>query len=293
MTAADDGLGRRALRVLRVAYLPLALAFVFAAGWGAREVVLDLLARMSWAALAATVALYALLHLLSPAFAHFALRAAGTAIPYRRALAIHVSRLPARYLPGGIWHTVSRVADLRAAGVAPRTLATLVALENSVPVAVAVIGGVAALGASASRPWIALAAAAIAGLIALPWLLERRWVLAVRLDRRHYAACVALMLGFWSLAALAFLVYFRAFPDASSAPALHVVSAYLLAWASGFVAVFAPQGVGVFEAMVGSMLGGALSFAALVSLALGFRLVVLVADLACWSALLLLRARRR
>ena len=66
---------------------------------------------------------------------------------------------------------------------------------------------------------------------------------------------------------------------------------YLFSWGVGFLAVFAPQGIGVFE-MVGSQLMqsplGFVGFAALIG---GFRLVILVADLLVWIAYHLLRGK--
>jgi hypothetical protein len=59
---------------------------------------------------------------------------------------------------------------------------------------------------------------------------------------------------------------------------IHTAASYLFSWGVGYISVFAPQGIGIFEIVAGKMLilpisiGGAIAFIA------GFRIVSLAAD---------------
>lgn len=284
---------KAAVKAARWLFAPAAVAFLLAAAWRSRDLFATLLEQAAWAPLLAAVVLWALLHLLSPVFTCLVLRDTGTELPYLAALQIHVSRLPARYLPGGIWHTVSRVVDLHRLGVGKAQLTSMVVLENTVPVAAALLlGGVFLL--SGERPTLGWAAALSgAGVLALPPLLMRHriWKDWPRVRPRTFVATTSVSLAFWLIAGAAFVCYWSAFPEVrSDAPFIEVYGSYLLAWSAGFLSVFAPQGIGVFEAVIGTLLKGALPFAGAAVLAAGFRSASLAADMLAWSALHIVRS---
>src|SRR5665213_2821880 len=110
--AIAGNLARRVMATSRWLFGPAALLFLMVAGWRARVVFPMVLEQTDAAPLVVTVLVWTSLHLLTPVFSWIVLRELGADIGYRTLLAIHVGRLPARYLPGGIWHTVSRVMDL-------------------------------------------------------------------------------------------------------------------------------------------------------------------------------------
>src|SRR6185503_4564017 len=80
------------------------------------------------------------MHFLSPLVAVIIL-GQSRRLHYRDAFVIHASRLPSKYLPGGIWHTVARVADFRGIGYSPSLLAEFVLFENAVAAAIALFLG--------------------------------------------------------------------------------------------------------------------------------------------------------
>ena len=284
---------RRAVAASRWLFGPAALALLAVAGWRSREVFGAVLDRTEPAPLAAAVALWMLAHLLAPWSSTIVLGALDARVRYRDLLAIHVARLPARYLPGGIWHTVSRVMDLHRRGIGRRELTIMVVLENSLPLATAALLGGACLCIAGNVRWPAVAAVAAA-----PLVLGAAWI-ALRHRRlrpdgpfglRPFLAATGASAVFWLLAAASFYSYWCAFPDArASAGALQIVGTYLVAWAAGFASVFAPQGLGVFEAVAAMFLQGGLGFASAAVLVAGFRLVLLAADLLAWLALFVLR----
>ncbi len=279
---------QRIVAVLRWLYVPAALVLLAAAAWRARELFPPLLAQSSSGALGIAIVLWALLHLLTPALNRIVFRELGSNIGYVTLLRIHANRLPARYLPGGIWHTVARVADLSRLGASRAQLSILVLLENTVAIALASLLGGLFLALAGGAVWTSVAILA-AGLLLLGciWLLlqHRRLRQVRKFSGSSFLRLAAATAAFWLLAATAFYCYWSAFPvEGEGISSLHIYGVYLLAWAAGFVAVFAPQGIGVFEAVTGHFLQGTMSFAAAAVLAAGFRAVILAADLLVFLA---------
>ena len=88
---------------------------------------------------------------------------------------------------------------------------------------------------------------------------------------------------YWVVAAATFICYLAAFPAVLAAASLIEVGAtYLFSWGVGYVAIFAPQGIGVFEVVAGKLLNAPLSLGGMAALMAGFRLVILAADAVVW-----------
>jgi hypothetical protein len=279
MTA--QALAKSGLALVRRLFTPLAVVFLAIAAYRSRETVAMILAQADLAPLLFTVVAWALLNLLVPAISRCWLGGMETPPRYRTLLEIHLKRLPARYLPGGIWHTVSRVADLHDRGLDRAQLAALVLLENAAPLAVALLlGGLCALAASqhAAAAWVAV----IAGLslIALLPLLRRRLFPQARAPGpAQQGLAYALVLLFWGIASSAFVMYWSAFPTVwADGGTVEVLAAYLLGWSAGFLAIIAPQGIGVFETVAAWQLKGSLPFAGIAVLLAGFRAATLAGD---------------
>jgi hypothetical protein len=260
---------------------PAALAFLAFAGWSSRDAFATILDGADPIRLVLAVALTGCLHLLSPLLTWRILHELGSDLSYRTLMKIHVRRLPARYLPGGIWHTVSRAVDIRALGVDRADLSTMLVLENVIPPAVALTGGGLAL-LVADEPTlltVGVSAAGVASLAAVPVairIVRKRW-----LTPSAYVRLIGSSAAFWTVAAIAFVSYWSALPAArAGVSALEMGGSYLVAWTAGFVNVFAPQGIGVFEATIGALLQGRLTFANAAILAVGVRAVTLAADCA-------------
>jgi hypothetical protein len=233
-----------------------------------------------WLPLSFAIVLWALLHLLSPVFAWIVLANVGAPIPYRTALRIHVSRLPARYLPGGIWHTASRMADLNRLGVNGSQISVLVILENGLPPAIALALGCASMAIAGKLVLLSICgiACALMLLLIVSIVLRHRRLLDRQVFRtRTYFGLALLSAAFWIGAATAFTSYWFSL-SAGTTSILEIGGSYLLSWVAGFFAVFAPQGIGVFEATIGALLAGAMPFASVALLAAGFRAAILIAD---------------
>jgi uncharacterized membrane protein YbhN (UPF0104 family) len=83
---------------------------------------------------------------------------------------------------------------------------------------------------------------------------------------------------FWLWSAGVFALYVAAFPGATEAGPVTVAGAYMVAWGVGWLALFAPQGVGVFEVTLVALVAG--SGVGLAVVLVGYRAVILVRDLA-------------
>lgn len=269
------------MALARMAFTPLALAFLAFAAFKSRHTIAEIITVAKPAWLAATIALWATLSLVSPVTSWKALQGYGLDLPYKVLLSIHLKRLPARYLPGGIWHTATRVMDLNDMGVNRPRLAAMVVLENIVPLAVTMLLGSALLLIEGDHrlPLHTIAGIATALVVLTP--------LAIRLTNRQlhvirmiaYIELLASVLFFWLLASLAFLAYLAAFPTMPlDAHMIQIAGAYLLSWAAGFIAVFAPQGLGVFESVVSLLLRGDLPFVSMAVIVAGFRACMLAGD---------------
>jgi len=289
-------LSNRLLTASRTVFTPLALVCLIYFAWEARATLSELISRSEPSRLAAAGILWAVLHLLSPMLPVVVFRAFGANIGYRDALLIHTGRLPARYIPGGIWHTVTRALDFSSRGIDKRQLALFVYVEHLLALGAAfVLGGcgIAVTGDAGGWDGIALAALAVGGCLLIGGrYFANRLILrdGPALPMRAYVAASGIIIAFWLLAAASFVCYLSAFPSLGGGVSyIEAGSAYLLSWGIGFIAVFSPQGIGVFEIVAGSLLSLPLALGGAAALLAGFRMVILAADLLAWAGASLYR----
>ncbi|MCR4297327.1 MAG: hypothetical protein NUV75_01040 [Gallionella sp.] len=277
------------LRWSRAAFLILAIGFLSYFAWRTRDILHVAVAQGNITYLLMAAMIWAVLHLLSPVVAILVFSGERPAVNYKRALHYHVRNLPARYLPGGIWHTVGRVLDFHAHGISKKRLTAFVFLENSLAASVTIFVGGAWLGYSGgSGGWgdigaFAAAMAFVGMIVILP--VTNRWILggAGRITLLRYMCSIGVVAVFWSLAALAFILYVYAFANfLPGASLVDIAGVYLFSWGIGFISIFAPQGIGVFEVVSSSILTAGTGLELVIVLLSGFRLVVLSADLIAW-----------
>jgi hypothetical protein len=290
---------RSLLRTLRLLFAPIALASLIGFGWRARAMLEDVLASADIALLCLAVLAWSLMSLVAPLLATIVFRSRGADLSYGDAARIHILNLPARYIPGGIWHTVGRLLDLRQAGIGKADLAAFVLLENVLALALAfLIGGSLLAHYKGFQGWGLIAALAAGGgailLVVLPFVARLRSRSEGSILRpRDYLSAVLVVAVSWCIAASAFVAFASGFSDLwTSTEILEIAGIYLFSWAVGFVAVFAPQGVGVFEVVAADLLRGSCSFAGIAALLATFRLVILLSDAAVWAIGKLLFKRR-
>lgn len=204
---------------------------------------------------------------------------AATADPDRTCPHNELSRIYARgvlmkYLPGSVFQYASRQINGARAGLAHRRLAKASATEIALHVVSSLF--IAAVCLAFERAGvIALAAATIV-------------VIAAMAIRRPLTVAVAFqILAFGLFAAAAILIGAATLPAGASLT--HFAAIFLLAWLAGFVAPVAPGGIGVREAALLALAGGALPDAALMAATLALRAASIVGDLGYGLGILLLR----
>ncbi len=188
-----------------------------------------------------------------------------------------------RYLPGAVWAPMGRVSSVP--GTRSRRVAT-VAVEALVFLASAVaVGGL--LGGIAVDPLLFLACPApLAALV-----IVRMGATRFDVTTSRAAWAIAWLLPSWVLYALASAAAQAAVGRGPSVGAVGAAS--LLAWAAGFVAVFAPGGAGVREVVYGALLGGTASSASIAGGAVAARLAFTAGELLVAAALAgFVRSRR-
>jgi glycosyltransferase 2 family protein len=206
----------------------------------------------------------------------------------------------AKYVPGGVWQYAGRVALSRSEDIPVKAVTMSLPIELAGTV---LAGGLLSL--LAAGLWgLAAAVLALASVLALST--SRRAEPAIAAARRWfgagesgagvvlrgiiaslipYVAIVALLgVTFWLVADALFRV------KAADLP--FYTGAFSIAWLAGLVAVFAPGGLGVREAILVALLRGRLGTADAVVLATMSRAVLTIADLlGAAVGLLILRSR--
>lgn len=207
---------------------------------------------------------------------------------YLRTLSSYVNRLPARFIPGGIWHSFARYADIRddtlasSGRLARLLLAEMVAVATGAALASGVLGLILLdSGTPASGLAMLMMAGGVAGCFApvllVPgphcWSRMPRWLIAV--------SSLALA---WIGVGIAFTLVAKAFDGTFAAcPSPALVTTYTTAASVGNFAIFSPQGWGVTDAVFALLRPCPIPLATLLSAILAFRLVTMGADLVTWS----------
>ncbi|TLX20894.1 hypothetical protein [Thermomonas fusca] len=297
MNTGERKTWRSVLPVIQVA-LEVALIVFFicyaALNWAE---ILSVVARLSLVGLMFCMAAYSAAHFLAVAAATSLLESLGQARPYKMLLGIHWRRLPAKYLPGGIWHTVGRGSDLVGNGVPMRQVAELLTVEQLLSIwwsgflglalaGIAFDGEVRMVALTLSAVWIA------ATTLVLGWLWRSpayaRLASAV-LRPRVWLSYV----GGWALLASAFTAYLKVGAVTIDNP-LQVAASYLVSWMLGALAFFAPQGMGVFEFAMSKAVSGPGGIESGLLWFIGaYRIVVLFADFSAWCMWLAWRQATR
>ncbi|AUB84158.1 hypothetical protein [Candidatus Thiodictyon syntrophicum] len=281
---------RPARRLASRLFTPLALIALLWAIWHGRQTLATLVVDARLDLLAASLSIWLGLHLVSPLFTLRTLRGWGQPLRYRDALCIHVVRLPAKYLPGGIWHSVARAADYRRLAVNHRVIAAYLLIETLTLAGVTLFlggAGVFATGVVTGAWAIATGLCAVLGvcvLLAAPWVSQTLFItIEPKLSLRQYLINAAVLAVYWGWAGMAFALFLNAFPALRLAASnVEAAVIYVFSWGIGFVTLFAPQGIGVSELVASHLLGERDSVVTLAALLAGFRVVILAADVAAW-----------
>lgn len=255
-----------------------------------REAVISTLEVLRFGAALRTGSILLALHFLVVLAFHALHRALGLERPLQRAAISYFQRLPGRFLPGGIWHSVLRYADMHTDQPIPaRFLGTIFAGE-SLLVAGSGLSAAGVLGLLFANPGFfnsAIATLMIAiGLVFVMGLLVICFRITSYRAWRLVATSLALMSSIWIASAIAFATLASdelhwTFTQCSVGA---VAASYLGAASVGYVAVFAPQGWGVTELALATLQPCDIQAASLIALVFGYRVISLCTDVIAYTA---------
>jgi hypothetical protein len=279
------------LKWIKRIFTPLAVGFFVYFGWQTRDILATVFANAQFNYLILAILISITAHFVAPASAQMVLKTCGSSIYYQFALKIHVDLLPARYLPGGIWHMVGRTMIFYEHGIKPPYLTAFVLMEYLIAVLMAfVIGGMLVwYFRGITDVWGKIAALSATSstlvLIILPTLVNRYILKSVgKISYHFYIQSIGIYVLSWFVLSLGFICYLLAFPLVlGNISLLEVGGTYLFSWAIGFISIFAPQGIGIFEVVAGHILTVPISLGSLAVLIAGFRVVSLIADVILWG----------
>ena len=221
------------------------------------------------------------------AFWTLALRSMGQQPRYATVLNVSARALLTRYVPGGIWYAAGRGTLLRRHGIPMAASATVGGLELALGAPMAIVVGMVLLAVAGElAAWVAVVAvtALLVGLTVGGSLIAR---LMTRWARRNgneapsippsatLLRLAAVLVVYW----LAIGTLFWAYLEVVGPTALQwsrTVGAFGVSWGIGFFTLFAPQGIGVFEGALVTVLDWGTDAVLLVA---GFRAVLLARDL--------------
>jgi glycosyltransferase 2 family protein len=279
------------IKVAKIIFTPLALCFLFYFGWQSKTTLINIFDNSQPLFLLIALSLWVLLHFISPLFTINTFQFCNVAIGYNEAFLIHASRLPAKYLPGGIWHSVARITDYHNKNISPRNVTAYLLLENIIIVCVTfLIGGlIITTMPQIDAVWLLIASlSSITGfiiLLILP-LLTNKFLIneQASLSKSSYGLGVVCVLFYWIIAATAFVLFLNSFSELSyQLSNIHIGGVYIFSWAIGFIALFAPQGVGVTEFVSSQLISTDIESAGFMALIASFRILILIGDLITWG----------
>lgn len=279
-----------------VAKLKLVSVFVCIAcfcyvAWQSRSLILSVLRNAHPGYLLAAVCVWSLSHLTAPLGVSMIYRSLGRTVPYRFILGTHLDLLPARYLPGGIWHTVGRGIRYHRYGIDSSRVTVGIFLETAFDLGMAfILGGGCIWAFRGTGGWLGLSAAvllwiSLAGLALTPMLIPlvtRQTRSKVSLPR--YLEALGAYAVFSCIGPAAFVLYLLSLRVITAdVSLLEIGGAFLYSWGLGVLAFFAPQGIGVFEVVAGALLAPTSALGSVAVLIAGFRLIRLLSDAAGWG----------
>lgn len=272
-------------------FTPAAISFLAYLAWNSRDELSTVITDANIYFILASFIILMLPNIIAPMVSVILFKSCSSDVPYKLSANSFIKRLPARYLPGGIWHTVGRAIDFHNHGVKPRQLTTFVLLENLLSICTAFIlgGAVVWFSQGLNYGWGGIAALSVLlGIVSLTFApLVINWKIMpknTKLVILPYLKSIGSYMCLWPFYALGFICYLLAFSGASVDLSLFEIGGYyLFAWGIGLATIFAPQGIGIFELVAGNTITTELGVTGTAALISGFRIVSLASDTSLWA----------
>lgn len=282
-----------AAKISRVAGLVLTLGCVgwaFAGQWGAVSARIDVLPLIVWAFAALSV----LVGLLASGLAWRAvLSGLGHRLAPRQAGRVFFVGQLGKYVPGSVWTVVGQTEAARRYGLAraPVAATALVVMLLNV-----VTGASVAAATGSGQTAVVIAVAGAAAVALCPPILRRLVRLTGRVinrdldvvvDARHIAVATGWTLLMWAAYGAHTVLVVEGLQPGLSLAWPTAAGVFAAAWTAGFLAVVAPAGAGVREALIVALLSPETGSAVAGAFAVVSRLLLTMGDIV-WAALSLL-----
>lgn len=232
------------------------------------------------------------------------LRGWGEALPWVPAARIWTVSSLGKYLPGKVWAIAGMALMAQRRGVAPwAAMASAIILQAVAIGTGGVVTGVAGARALAggtalqrAAPWL-LAAAAAGGVALAVWPPVMRWLLRLgRVEtpvvRTPGSSALAVAIGAnllaWCGYGLALWLLAHGLLDVPSLTPAVAIGAFAASYVAGLVALPAPGGLGVREAVFVLMLDGIIGPAAAIALAIASRILLTLTEFGAAAPFLVL-----
>jgi len=192
----------------------------------------------------------------------------------------------AKYIPGSVWHYAGRAALVGGEGLPLRVTTFSVSIELAASVLAAlVVGGlVVGVWGLVCTAVIAAVLLAVASQLPVPSALRKRTADAPNSVVGTVALVALLYVAVTFALGAAFWLTARALLPTKSDQLGFYAGAFALAWVIGLVAVFAPVGLGVREAILVALLRNKIGTADALMIAVAFRGLLTIVDVGAAAA---------
>jgi len=265
--------------------------------WDTRNVTGEILVKANLQLLIISILLWTSIHFIIPLFSASIFRGLSEQLSYHEAYDIHALRLPAKYLPGGIWHSIARIEGYHKHGIDKQHIALYLLIENISAAGITLlIGGAIVYFYIQNHNLLSIlilgtVTSALILMVILPYIVDHN---ILQKNRRfsigQYVIGLTIQILFWAVAGLSFYTFIKAVMEFNvdiDVDAIHIIGIYLVSWGIGFITLIAPQGLGVSEYIASQLLPHNMNTIVIISLLTGFRVVVLFGDILAWLLALL------
>lgn len=280
---------RHILRWTKLVFTPLSLLVIGWFIWQSRISLGDMLQEGQWLLLLLALLLWIGTNLLAPLVSVYIFRTCHIDIAWLTALHIHCSRLPAKYLPGGIWHSLGRANDYYNLGHGVKMIGFYFVLENFLLITVTLLMSAGVVQDQIESPNLRIFVQSLPILMGIALLIfpaGARLFMKMKntFSVKAYFKAVIVLFVYWCIVGLTFACYISAFTAlALNSSLVEMASIYIFSWSIGYLALFAPQGIGVAEFIAGNLLTRDNQVGQILAFLIGFRVLILIADLATWA----------
>jgi glycosyltransferase 2 family protein len=192
----------------------------------------------------------------------------GSNVTFKRAFWIIATSQIAKYIPGGAWLVLGRVYIGKSKELRAETITLSVIIETGLTILVSILLFLLSVILAKQRIFnsylfitpivllmlVILYPPILRELINLPLKMVRRPPISFTISRMALLQLVAYFIGLWFAQLIGFYFLINSIYPIGIPKILNLTTAYTLSWITGFVAPFAPGGLGVREGMMALLL---------------------------------------